>query len=285
MGYLEGPVGSISCFCRRCATGERDACIYAWGCGGGQRDRCSSEVHLPKFCVHQPKHHCHLLELPAPETRQRRISKCQVRLEACLRLSGGFRPYTISSLRVIVLCERTLNPIYPALASFLGVPLPAAAISPAWWHFQEASHLGWGRRGPRCLHHPSAGQVHLQRHVRLPGQESAGCSRPKWRDTAPRGHYRFLCFQQQHSTSYIDCKIQTGSHASEMFLSSHVAFLPLASFSDLVLLALAIGGGITAVVIFLIIIMSCRRCKKRRQRPRDRGEEAPCKERKDPTVW
>uniref|UniRef100_H3C130 Ig-like domain-containing protein n=1 Tax=Tetraodon nigroviridis TaxID=99883 RepID=H3C130_TETNG len=52
-----------------------------------------------------------------------------------------------------------------------------------------------------------------------------------------------------------------------------------ASFSELLLLALAIGGGITAVVILLIIIVSCRRCKKRRQRPRDRGEEAPRKER------
>lgn len=70
-----------------------------------------------------------------------------------------------------------------------------------------------------------------------------------------------------------------------MFWSSHGSFSPPASFSDLLLLALAIGGGITAVVFFLIVIVSCRRCKKRRQGPRDRGEEAPRKERKDPTVW
>lgn len=71
-----------------------------------------------------------------------------------------------------------------------------------------------------------------------------------------------------------------------MFLSSHGTSFPPASFSDLLLLALAVGGGIAAVVLFLIIIVSCRRCKKkRRQRPRDRAEEAPRKERKDPTVW
>ncbi|XP_033487773.1 myelin protein zero-like protein 2 [Epinephelus lanceolatus] len=57
-----------------------------------------------------------------------------------------------------------------------------------------------------------------------------------------------------------------------------------ASFSELLLLALAIGGGIAAVVILLIIILSCRRCKKRRQREREGNEEAPRKERKDPTV-
>ncbi|KAM6932011.1 myelin protein zero-like protein 2 [Lycodopsis pacificus] len=57
-----------------------------------------------------------------------------------------------------------------------------------------------------------------------------------------------------------------------------------ASFSELLLLALAIGGGIAAVVILLIIILSCRRCKKRRQRQHEGNEEAPRKERKDPTV-
>lgn len=60
---------------------------------------------------------------------------------------------------------------------------------------------------------------------------------------------------------------------------------PTASFSELVLLALAIGGGITAVVIILIIILSCRRCKKRRLRQLEGNEEAPRKERKDPTAW
>ncbi|XP_034557804.1 myelin protein zero-like protein 2 isoform X1 [Notolabrus celidotus] len=57
-----------------------------------------------------------------------------------------------------------------------------------------------------------------------------------------------------------------------------------ASFSELLLLALAVGGGIAAVVILLIIILSCRRCKKRSQRQREGNEEAPRKERKDPTA-
>lgn len=58
-----------------------------------------------------------------------------------------------------------------------------------------------------------------------------------------------------------------------------------ASFSELLLLALAIGGGVAAVVILLIIIMSCRKCRKRRQRQLEGNEEAPRKERKDPTAW
>ncbi|KAK5868459.1 hypothetical protein PBY51_009472 [Eleginops maclovinus] len=57
-----------------------------------------------------------------------------------------------------------------------------------------------------------------------------------------------------------------------------------ASFSELLLLALAIGGGIAAVVIILIIILSCRRCKKKTQRQLEGNEEAPRKERKDPTA-
>ncbi|XP_074536582.1 myelin protein zero-like protein 2 [Halichoeres trimaculatus] len=57
-----------------------------------------------------------------------------------------------------------------------------------------------------------------------------------------------------------------------------------ASFSELLLLALAIGGGIAAVVLLLIIILSCRRCKKRRLRQLEGNEEAPRKERKDPTA-
>lgn len=58
-----------------------------------------------------------------------------------------------------------------------------------------------------------------------------------------------------------------------------------ASFSELLLLALAIGGAITGVVLLLVIIVSCRRCQKNRQRQRCRmnQEEAPRKERKDPT--
>lgn len=57
-----------------------------------------------------------------------------------------------------------------------------------------------------------------------------------------------------------------------------------ASFSELLLLVLAIGGGITLVVILLVVIVSCRRCK-RRQRQLEGNEEAPRKERKDPTAW
>ncbi|KAM7399655.1 hypothetical protein PAMP_018905 [Pampus punctatissimus] len=57
-----------------------------------------------------------------------------------------------------------------------------------------------------------------------------------------------------------------------------------ASFSELLMLALAIGGGIAGVVILLIIIVSCRRCKRKRER-QEGNEEAPRRERKDPTVW
>ncbi|XP_017286097.1 myelin protein zero-like protein 2 [Kryptolebias marmoratus] len=58
-----------------------------------------------------------------------------------------------------------------------------------------------------------------------------------------------------------------------------------ASFSELLVLVSAIGGAIAAVVFVLIIIASCRRCKKRqRQRQMEDSEEAPRKERKDPTV-
>ncbi|XP_076000301.1 myelin protein zero-like protein 2 [Genypterus blacodes] len=56
-----------------------------------------------------------------------------------------------------------------------------------------------------------------------------------------------------------------------------------ASFSDLLILALAIGGGIAFVVVILVIIVSCRRCKRKRQ-GQEGGEEAPRKVRKDPTV-
>ncbi|XP_034023803.1 myelin protein zero-like protein 2 isoform X2 [Thalassophryne amazonica] len=56
-----------------------------------------------------------------------------------------------------------------------------------------------------------------------------------------------------------------------------------ASFSELLLLALAIGGGITVVVFILIIIVSCRKCKKNRWRE-EGNVEAPRKERKDSTL-
>lgn len=58
-----------------------------------------------------------------------------------------------------------------------------------------------------------------------------------------------------------------------------------ASFSELLLLALAIGGGIASVVLLLVIIVSCRRYRKKRQRHIEGNEEAPRKERKDPTAW
>ncbi|KAL6116436.1 mpzl2 [Pungitius sinensis] len=57
-----------------------------------------------------------------------------------------------------------------------------------------------------------------------------------------------------------------------------------ASFSDLLLLALAVGGGIAAVVLLLLVILSCRRCRKRAREQREGNEEAPRKERKDPTA-
>ncbi|CAL8349737.1 unnamed protein product [Lota lota] len=59
-----------------------------------------------------------------------------------------------------------------------------------------------------------------------------------------------------------------------------------ASFSELLLLVLAIGGAIGLVVIFLVVCVSCRRCAKKRARQRhtEVDEEAARKERKDPTV-
>nr|XP_040044898.1 myelin protein zero-like protein 2 [Gasterosteus aculeatus aculeatus] len=57
-----------------------------------------------------------------------------------------------------------------------------------------------------------------------------------------------------------------------------------ASFSELLLLAVAVGGGIAAVVLLLVVILSCRRCKMRARGQREGSEEAPRKERKDPTA-
>ncbi|XP_034460824.1 myelin protein zero-like protein 2 [Hippoglossus hippoglossus] len=64
----------------------------------------------------------------------------------------------------------------------------------------------------------------------------------------------------------------------------HLRVVSTASFSQLLHLALAIAGGITAVVLLIVLILYCRRCKKRRQRQPEGSEEAPRKERKDPTV-
>lgn len=61
-----------------------------------------------------------------------------------------------------------------------------------------------------------------------------------------------------------------------------------ASFSDLLYLAMYVGIGIAAVVVLLVIIVSCRRCKKKQWQRTDGDIEAPQKvrrERKDPTVW
>uniref|UniRef100_A0A1A7WLH0 Myelin protein zero-like 2 n=1 Tax=Iconisemion striatum TaxID=60296 RepID=A0A1A7WLH0_9TELE len=55
-----------------------------------------------------------------------------------------------------------------------------------------------------------------------------------------------------------------------------------ASFSDLLILAVAIGSTIGCIVLLLFISFCCRRCRKR-QRQLKSNEEAPRKERKDPT--
>ncbi|XP_058490804.1 myelin protein zero-like protein 2 [Solea solea] len=57
-----------------------------------------------------------------------------------------------------------------------------------------------------------------------------------------------------------------------------------ASFSEILRLVLIIASSIAGVIILLVIVVSCRRCKKRRQRHLEGSEEAPRKERKDPTA-
>ncbi|XP_036938535.1 myelin protein zero-like protein 2 isoform X2 [Acanthopagrus latus] len=57
-----------------------------------------------------------------------------------------------------------------------------------------------------------------------------------------------------------------------------------ASFSELLYLAFAVLGGILIVVFLLVVIWSCRRCKRRRQGQLEENVEAPRKERKDPTA-
>ncbi|XP_029529824.1 myelin protein zero-like protein 2 [Oncorhynchus nerka] len=56
-----------------------------------------------------------------------------------------------------------------------------------------------------------------------------------------------------------------------------------ASFSEMIMLAVAIGGAIVLMVIFLVIIMSIRRCREKR-REEEGAEELPRRQRKDPTV-
>lgn len=55
-----------------------------------------------------------------------------------------------------------------------------------------------------------------------------------------------------------------------------------ASFSEIAILAASVGGAIVIIVIILIIVLCVKRCKK--DQPGDL-EEAPRRERKDPTVW
>ncbi|KAK7883131.1 hypothetical protein WMY93_029305 [Mugilogobius chulae] len=57
-----------------------------------------------------------------------------------------------------------------------------------------------------------------------------------------------------------------------------------ASFSELLYLAMMIGLGIAGVVILLVVIVTCRRCKKRQRQRMEGNVEAPRKERKDPTA-
>lgn len=61
-----------------------------------------------------------------------------------------------------------------------------------------------------------------------------------------------------------------------------------ASFSELLYLAMAVGGGIAGVVVLLVIVVSCRRCKRKQRQRMEGNVEAPrkeYKERKDPTAW
>nr|XP_046244519.1 myelin protein zero-like protein 2 isoform X2 [Scatophagus argus] len=86
-----------------------------------------------------------------------------------------------------------------------------------------------------------------------------------------------------YNGTYI-CQVKNPPDVHGMAGEIRLRVVTTASFSELLLLALAIGGGVAAVVFLLIIIVSCRRCKKRRQRQREGNEEAPRKERKDPTA-
>ncbi|KAL0972752.1 hypothetical protein UPYG_G00194350 [Umbra pygmaea] len=63
-----------------------------------------------------------------------------------------------------------------------------------------------------------------------------------------------------------------------------------ASFSEIAILAAAIGGGIVLMVIILVIVMSVRRWRKRREEEMEeveeveKVEELPRRDRKDPSV-
>lgn len=75
----------------------------------------------------------------------------------------------------------------------LGLPLPAAAISSSRGHLPESHRVGWWHHGPWCFHHYSSGQVRLQWHLHLSGQESARRPRHGWRDPIPRRHHGSVC--------------------------------------------------------------------------------------------
>ncbi|XP_026154486.1 myelin protein zero-like protein 2 [Mastacembelus armatus] len=87
-----------------------------------------------------------------------------------------------------------------------------------------------------------------------------------------------------YNGTYI-CQVKNPPDVHGMVGEIRLHVVTTASFSELLLLALGVGGGIAAVVILLIIIVSCRRCRRRRQRQLEVNEEAPRKQRKDPTVW
>lgn len=72
----------------------------------------------------------------------------------------------------------------------VGLLLPAATISSFRRHFLEERSVVWWHHGPRRFHHNSRGQVQVQRHLRVSGQESSRCPRQRWRDPTPRRHHR-----------------------------------------------------------------------------------------------
>ncbi|XP_024113962.1 myelin protein zero-like protein 2 [Oryzias melastigma] len=79
------------------------------------------------------------------------------------------------------------------------------------------------------------------------------------------------------------CQVKNPPDAHGALGEIRLLVVTTASFSELLLLAFAIGGGITVLVILLLVIVSLR---KYRRRHREQGgiEEAPRKERKDPTA-
>ncbi|XP_061574936.1 myelin protein zero-like protein 2 [Cololabis saira] len=85
-----------------------------------------------------------------------------------------------------------------------------------------------------------------------------------------------------YNGTYI-CQVKNPPDVHGSVGQTRLSVVLTASFSELLFLVLAIGGGIAAVVIILVVILSCRRYKRRQQHLRG-NEEAPRKERKDPTA-